>query len=73
VTEEKQPRYPNTQAQCPHDHWLWPSHAPIQGRRASETVVVRQCNDCGLKQMAVIKNRDFRKATGDYTLEEHYR
>ena len=49
-------------------YWFYP-HAQIQGRRKNETVVVRYC-ECGDKQMAVA--RDWRPATGDYKLPEHY-
>lgn len=53
-----------------HKHyWLYP-YTIIAGRTPSEVAVVRYCH-CGTKQVAFAKN--WRKATGDYALPEHYR
>jgi hypothetical protein len=53
-----------------HQHvWFYP-HAQIEGRTKNETVVVRYCQ-CGVRQMA--SATQWKKATGDYALNEHYR
>lgn len=51
---------------CQHS-WLYPWSAPIDG---DPMRVVRRCYFCREKQMADVVN--WRKATGDYALEEHY-
>lgn len=53
-----------------HTHfWFYP-HNIIQGRNEHETVIVRYC-ECGVKQMARVTV--WKKATGDYRREEHYK
>ena len=55
-----------------HEHlWEW-IHAIIDGVEPGESRVVRRCSECGLKQMAIIPARAWKKATGDYALDEHY-
>jgi predicted RNA-binding Zn-ribbon protein involved in translation (DUF1610 family) len=53
-----------------HKHYWFYPHGQIQGRTPGETAVVRYCVECGSRQVAFAKN--WRKATGDYALPEHY-
>jgi hypothetical protein len=55
---------------CSHS-WLWP-HGIIEGKKPDEIRVVRKCQTCGLKQMAAVPASAWKKAVGDYALDEHY-
>jgi len=56
-----------------HKHyWDW-QHTIICGRKESESAIVRMCSACGLKQVAFVPAKSWRKATGDYALNEHYK
>lgn len=52
-----------------HEHYWFYVHAVIQGRTGDEVAVLRHC-DCGMRQVAFPSA--WRKATGDYALDEHY-
>lgn len=53
-----------------HEHfWFYP-YTVIQGRKENESAIVRYCQ-CGARQVAFTDN--WKKATGDYARDEHYR
>ena len=54
---------------CKHS-WMYPYNI-IEGRKENEAAIVRYCSKCKTKQVAFASN--WRKATGDYALSEHYR
>jgi hypothetical protein len=55
---------------CKH-YWMNP-HGIIAGEKEEDVVIVRYCSECGKKQMATIRGKDWKKATGAYLLPEHY-